>query len=665
MAWKKIQLVLASFVLIACCVAIRYYWGAAPASADPIDRESAPADAPAARNGVRSPSDRAPMSRFADASTAASTRAKDGRRTAGARATSTATPTIPAIVANVNNQRVGREELAQECLRHYGNEVLESMVNKQLIAGECRRLGITVTQDEVEAEIDRMSKRFNIPRDQWLKMLKDERNVTPSQYANDIIWPTLALRKLAGERLMITESDLKREYETQYGAMVRVRLIMTKNADKAQKLQAEAVAHASEPSYFGNLAKTSSEDAASASLKGMINPIRKHGSYKEIEDAAFRLTDGEISPVIYAGGQYVILKRECLVPAQNVAFERVRPRLEEVLRDRIMRTVAKDIFGRLQKESEGRIQWVWGNAEKRRQMPGVAAIVLDAPITVRELAEECLVRHGSEVLDALISRKILDQACRRQNITVTDAEIDEEISRAAADGVKPNPDGTPDVQAWLELVKTKRHIPLDVYRTDIVWPVVAMKKLVGNSVKVTDEDLRKGFESNFGPRVRCLAIVLNNERRAQQLWELLRKKNTSDYFGDLASEYSIEPGSQALRGEIPPIRKHGGQPRLEDEAFALKPGEISGIIQVGDKFIILRCESFTDPEVKDFAQVRNEIYRDLHEKKLQLAMRDKFESLQEAAIVDNFVDGTSRSPKSQDKPNSTQGVPVMRQRAAG
>ena len=43
-----------------------------------------------------------------------------------------------------------------------------------------------------------MAKSFSLPVDQWLKLLKQEREVQPEQYANDIIWPTLALRKLAG-----------------------------------------------------------------------------------------------------------------------------------------------------------------------------------------------------------------------------------------------------------------------------------------------------------------------------------------------------------------------------------------------------------------------------------------------------------------------------------
>ena len=146
------------------------------------------------------------------------------------------------MVATVNNQRITREDLAQDCLRHYGNEVLESMVNKQLIAGECRRQGVTVSGAEVDAEIERMSKRFNIPVDQWLKMLKQERNVTPAQYANDIIWPTLALRKLAGERLTISREELYRQFETLYGPMVRVRLIAVDDPREGEELRAEAAA---------------------------------------------------------------------------------------------------------------------------------------------------------------------------------------------------------------------------------------------------------------------------------------------------------------------------------------------------------------------------------------------------------------------------------------
>jgi parvulin-like peptidyl-prolyl isomerase len=455
-----------------------------------------------------------------------------------------------------------------------------------------------------------------------------------------------------------------REFETQYGDAVQVRLIAVHDPEKAKKLRAQAAAN---PQDFGNLAKTYSEDAASASVKGVIHPIRRHGSYKEIEDAVFNMADGQVSPVIHAGGQYVIVQREKLIEGRHIGLDRVASQLEELLRDRKMRGIAQDVFHRLQEEAHQKkaIQDVWNDPAKRARMPGVAAMVYDTQITLRELAEECIARHGQEVLDGVISRKILEQACQKQNITVTAAEIEREIAHEALTSVKSRPDGAPDVDAWLALVTKKHGMSLDVYRNDVVWPAVALKKLAGSKIEVSDEDIRKGFEANYGPRVRCLAIVLNNQRRAQQVFELARKHNTSEAFGDLAAQYSIEPSSQALRGEVPPIQKYGGQPDLEKEAFALRPGELSGIIQVGDKFILMRCEGYTQPVSVEFAKVRDEIYHDLYEKKLHLAMADCFDKLQSTAIVDNYLAGTSHSPKGSGGTPPAAHVPTLRQVPAG
>jgi parvulin-like peptidyl-prolyl isomerase len=643
MGRKRLGILLASLFLVALCATIRYYWGAQPANAAAADD-----DAPARGIGPASVANGRGQGAAAARSPSAASRVSspDGNGSDSA---------TPAVVATVNTQRITRDDLARQCRRRHGQEVLESMVNRHLIVAECQRQGVSVTRAEVDAEIARMAKRFGIPVDQWLKMLKQERNITPEQYANDIIWTTLALRRLAGQRLAISREELIQEFETEYGEMVRARLIAVTDPQKAKKLQAQAAAN---PEEFGNLAKDYSEDAPSASAKGLINPIRKHGSYKEIEDAVFNMADGEVSPVIEAGGQFVILKREKLLPAQKVNFEQVEPRLEEVLRDRKMRPVAQELFPKLQKEAK--VENVWNDPAKRERLPGVAATINGQPIAIRELDAECIGRHGQEVLEGMISRKIIEQACQKQNITVTENDLDAEIALAASVGVKPKADGSPNVEAWLDLVSKKHGISLDIYRSEMVWPMAALKKLVGDKVEVSDDDLRKGYEANYGPRVRCLAIVLDNQRRATQVFEMARKNNTTEYFGELATQYSVEPGSQAMHGEVPPIRKNGGQPKLEEEAFALRPGELSGVIQVGDKFVILRCEEYTKPAAVPFASVRNDIYEDLHEKKLQVAMGDRFENLQEAATVDNYLAGTSHSPKARGGASPAVKVPSLR-----
>jgi parvulin-like peptidyl-prolyl isomerase len=636
--WRtRLGMIVGGMGLVVGCLIIRHYWGAESASADP----SPPAGGRA--SAVRTPAARLPA-------------ASPSRTNSPSPATTAAGGfSVPEIVAAVNGRQITRDELGRECLRYYGQQVLESLTNKLLIAQECQRRNITITRAEVDGEIERLAQRFGLPKEQWLKMLKTERGISPAQYASDIIWPTLALRRLAGERLKVTREELTQAYETRYGPAVRARLIACKDPGKAKRLRAAAAA---QPDQFGNLAKEHSEDA-SASFKGLIQPIHKHGGYKQIEEAAFALADGEVSEVIPAAGQYVILKRESLLPAQKVSYEEAAPQLEEMVRDRKLRSVAQDVFRQLQDRAV--VENVLNDPAKHSKMPGVAAVINGQTITLGQLAEQCIDRHGPEVLEGTINRKLIELACAKQKITVSEAELDREIVAAAEASVPPKADGSPDVEAYLKLVSQEEEIPAEAYRRDTVWPTVALRKLVGEKVEVSEEDLQKGYEANYGPRVRCLAIVLDNLHRAQEVWEMARKNPTAEYFGELAAQYSIEPGSRALRGEVPPIQRHGGEPLLEKEAFSLKPGELSGVVQVGTRYVILLCQGRTQPVGVSFAEVREEIYRHVFEKKQRLAMAKYFQQLQESATIDNYLAGTSQSPKQPAGPKRTPKIPTLRE----
>src|SRR5260221_2183925 len=93
--------------------------------------------------------------------------------------------------------------------------------------------------------------------------------------------------------------------------------------------------------------------------------------------------------------------------------------------------------------------------------------------------------------------------------------------------------------------------------------------------------------------------------------------NTEPMFTDLAQQYSIEPSSRSNGGKVPPIRRFGGSPVIEDEAFKLRAGELSGILAVDGQYIILRCLGRTKPVPTNFNDVRPEPVKDLRDKKLR------------------------------------------------
>lgn len=544
-------------------------------------------------------------------------------------------------MAVVNGQQITREELANECLQRYGKDVLESIVNKHLIWQACQKYNIAITDGDVENEIEQMASKFGLPKDRWLTMLERERDITADRYRREIIWPTLALRRLANEQIDVTEDELKKAFESEYGPKVKVRMISVSSRAKAEDIRKHALAN---PAKFGDLAKEFSEDANTAAARGIIPPIRKHIGYPEVEQTAFALKEGEISQVIPVANQHLILMCEKHLPESYVAstqMDQIQTQLRDQIRDGKLRTAATDIFKKLQDESQ--VVNVYNDARLQQQMPGIAATINGRQIPTQQLIDECLTRHGKEVLEGEINRRMLLQELQKHRKTVADAAVHEEIARAADSYGYVKADGSPDIDAWLKTVTENDSVTVELYVRDAVWPSVALKQLVGERVEVSDDDLQKGFESNYGERVEVLAIVLANQRQANEVWDMARHNPTEQFFGELASQYSIEPVSRANLGKVPPIRKFGGQPIVEEEAYKLQAGQLSGILNVGDKFVILRCQGRTKPVVQDFNAVKSELYKDIHEKKLRIAMADEFDRLKESAQIDNFLAGTSQS----------------------
>ncbi len=544
----------------------------------------------------------------------------------------------PVAMALVNGIEISRDQLIAECLSRHGEPVLEALVNRTIIEQACGRHQITVTAADIDAEIDAMSRRFSVPRDQWIELIRKERGIKPQQYADDIVWPMLALRRLARASIEPTEAEFTRAFANRFGPAVKARIIVMPTREAAEKIRAVALGA---PEDFGGLARQHSIDVGSASANGWVQPIRRHSGDAAFEAVAFGLADGEISEVVQVAHQFIFLKCEGTLPAAEVDPEEVRPRLMEELREEKSRRASNEVFRREQDAAV--IENVMNDPVKAARQPGVAALVNGTAVTLERVHHECLDRHGEEVLEILITRAIVEQALERQRQNVTQADVDAEITRAAESMGFRKADGSADTDAWLARVAREEKLALRHYVDDVVWPTVALKKLIG-PVPVTREDLDKAYQATFGSRAKCRVIVLDNQRRAQEVWRLARENPSTETIGDLAERYSVDPTSRTLRGEVPPIQRYSGQPALEREAFALQPGELSGVVQVADRFLVLFCEGYTEPAKVSFEEARPELHADILEKKQRIEMARHFTHLRGGAAIDNFLAGTSQSP---------------------
>lgn len=254
-----------------------------------------------------------------------------------------------------------------------------------------------------------------------------------------------------------------------------------------------------------------------------------------------------------------------------------------------------------------------------------------ALVTFDEVAAECLDRIGEEVLEAIINRTIIQLACEERNLVVTEAEVNQEIQRICKEFNIPP-------QTWYQMLQAERNLTAVQYRRDIIWPMLALKKLAGTKIDITETDMEVAFEHRYGPRAKVRIIMFRNTGDASEIW----KQAQTEDFGRLARKHSIDPNSQPLDGVVPPIPRHSGNKQLEDAAFKLRVGEVSAIIHIGpNRYVIMKGEGQTEPIVNNIKEVRQRLYHDLMKEKVQENVARVFATIKKETRVDNYLTNTT------------------------
>jgi parvulin-like peptidyl-prolyl isomerase len=271
-------------------------------------------------------------------------------------------------IAKVNDQIISRQQLADECLAREGKKVLELLINRTLIDQALRGKKLEITAAEIDQEIETVAKRFGIGREGWLRTLDKERGISPVQYARDIIYPALALRKLCSGRVQITSQHMKEAFEAQYGEKLRCRMILVDKQTSAMAIWEQLRQN---PGGFEAIAKEQSMDSASRSLGGLLGePITRHAYPQTLSDAAFhQLVDGDLrdqdpshkpkdgdftGPIQVGETVWIILRRESVVPAAtgiNFKDEQVRKQTYEMIYEVKLKEAMSDVFRELVKVS--------------------------------------------------------------------------------------------------------------------------------------------------------------------------------------------------------------------------------------------------------------------------------------------------------------------------
>ncbi|HEX3313662.1 MAG TPA: hypothetical protein VHR72_02170 [Gemmataceae bacterium] len=268
----------------------------------------------------------------------------------------------------------------------------------------------------------------------------------------------------------------------------------------------------------------------------------------------------------------------------------------------------------------------------------VAYINDNEPIYREDLAEYLIARFGAERLEFFVNRIIIEHACKAKGIFVTDTQIELQLR----EDLKGIGNGVTE-QLFEKEILSRYHKTIFEWKEDVIRPKLMLSHLCRPMIHLTEDDLKEGFEARYGAKVQCRMILCKDQNEASTKWQRIMTgaKIEPDKIDParLEAAFLDEAGRQgdsrlaSVKGQVPPIHTHFGDRRVEREAFRLKPGEMSQVLEMNDHTaIILFCERIIPAETfRKFLDERIAIEADMKEIRLAEKMNEYLRELRQAA----------------------------------
>lgn len=107
-------------------------------------------------------------------------------------------------------------------------------------------------------------------------------------------------------------------------------------------------------------------------------------------------------------------------------------------------------------------------------------------------------------------------------------------------------------------------------------------------------------------------------------------------FGDLARMYSEDPSHQEAGGDWGWVNRKTLNENLAKVAFALKPGEVSQIVELSGNYYLMYAEEKKNGNTKSYAEVRDDIEKTLLQEDRQKAQEEWVAKLRKKAYIKIF-----------------------------
>ena len=258
------------------------------------------------------------------------------------------------------------------------------LVQQEELAQEAKKLGVTVTQKEIDQQLEQITKASFQGSKKKLDAALKKDDITLAELEQFELKPRLLGQKLQAKvtsNINVSSAAALKYYNTNKASFVtpktrNVRHILVKSKSLAEQIRAKLVNGAS----FAALAKKYSQDPGSANNGGKY--CVAHGTQSgqcistvpPFDKAAFSLKTNEISqPVHSVDGWHIIQPLGPVTPARTQTFAQVKSQIQANLAAQQKQTAWNAWFANLAKDFKGKVAYATGYTPATTTTPATPA----------------------------------------------------------------------------------------------------------------------------------------------------------------------------------------------------------------------------------------------------------------------------------------------------
>jgi foldase protein PrsA len=179
---------------------------------------------------------------------------------------------------------------------------------------------------------------------------------------------------------------------------------------------------------------------------------------------------------------------------------------------------------------------------------------------------------------------------------------------------------------------------LDAFKEQVI-PQLELRLIFDKMLAPTEDDLKAYYEKNkesFGTpeQVKASHILLKTKAEAEEVLQQL--KQGAD-FATLAKEKSIDTGSKDNGGDLGYFGKGVMNEQFEKAAFALKKGELSGVVESPNGFHIIKVTDHKDAVIPAYEDVKTEVKNKYLDEKINEGVSDWLAKTKKELGYKNFL----------------------------